>query len=137
MDDTSGIIFLGTPHHGSASSIFGAMLASATWFLGSDKTLLLSLREHDPSLSNLVDRFDACGRQRGPNTPLRIRSFAENKSTYIFKWLCIGQVSKPEIERSLSNLLRLLQETQPISTRTRINEKASTPIIPGSTNVAG
>ncbi|OAA46421.1 peptidase C14 [Cordyceps fumosorosea ARSEF 2679] len=46
VDDTAGVIFLGAPHQGSSVSGAGAVLASATGFLGSDTTLLLSLNNH-------------------------------------------------------------------------------------------
>ncbi|KAJ3494229.1 hypothetical protein NLG97_g4215 [Lecanicillium saksenae] len=84
VDDTAGIIFLGAPHQGSSVSIAGAVLATLTWFLGSDTTLLLSLKNHGAQLSNLADAFDsriaASGRRQ---RKVRITSFYETKKTYL------------------------------------------------------
>jgi hypothetical protein len=83
VDDTAGIIFLGAPHQGSSVSIAGAALAALTGFLGSDTTLLLSLKNHEAQLSNLVDTFDS---RIAPNVrrerKVPITSFYETKKTY-------------------------------------------------------
>ncbi|KAM3563321.1 hypothetical protein ARSEF4850_002388 [Beauveria asiatica] len=84
IDDTAGIIFLGAPHQGSSVSIAGAVLAALTGFLGSDTTLLLSLKNHGAQLSNLADAFDsriAPNGRRQRKVP--ITSFYETKKTYI------------------------------------------------------
>ncbi|EJP61155.1 peptidase C14 [Beauveria bassiana ARSEF 2860] len=84
IDDTAGIIFLGAPHQGSSASIAGAALAALTGFLGSDTTLLLSLKNHGAQLSNLADAFDS---RIAPNgrwqQRVRITSFYETKKTYL------------------------------------------------------
>ncbi|OAQ89063.1 armadillo-type fold domain-containing protein [Purpureocillium lilacinum] len=93
VDDTSGIIFLGTPHLGSSASVAGAILAFATRLLGSDTTLLLSLKSHDAQLSNLAARFRSVvvqNERRGQET--RIISFYETKPTYLLGWLSLGRV---------------------------------------------
>ncbi|KAJ6436917.1 mutator-like element [Purpureocillium lavendulum] len=93
VDDTSGIIFLGTPHLGSSASVAGAILGFATGLLGSDMTLVLSLKSHDAHLSNLAARFRSClapNERRGQKT--RIISFYETKPMYLFGWLTIGRV---------------------------------------------
>ncbi|KAJ4159435.1 uncharacterized protein LMH87_008337 [Akanthomyces muscarius] len=84
VDNTAGIIFLGAPHQGSSVSIAGAVLATLTWFLGSDTTLLLSLKNHGAQLSNLADAFDsriAASGRRQRKVP--ITSFYETKKTYL------------------------------------------------------
>ena len=51
---TRGVIFLGTPHRGSDSSLLGLCIATAAApFFGSNKTLLKTLRFHD---NDLVDK---------------------------------------------------------------------------------
>ncbi|KAJ2968714.1 hypothetical protein NQ176_g9048 [Zarea fungicola] len=84
INDTSGIIFLGTPHQGSSISIAGALLATMTGFLGSDATLLLSLRNHRDELSNLTEAFKS---YMAPNDyrkrTVPIVSFFETKKTNI------------------------------------------------------
>lgn len=54
---TAGIIFLGTPHHGSSAAEFGVWLARA---LGNDTTLLESLKRNSPTLLEVAQDFDAC-----------------------------------------------------------------------------
>ncbi|KGQ03263.1 Protein SERAC1 [Beauveria bassiana D1-5] len=84
VDNTAGIIFLGAPHQGSSVSIAGAALAALTGFLGSDTTLLLSLKNHGAQLSNLTDTFDssiAPNERRERKIP--IISFYETKKTYL------------------------------------------------------
>ncbi|KAK4075230.1 hypothetical protein Purlil1_12720 [Purpureocillium lilacinum] len=93
VDDTSGIIFLGTPHIGSSVSVAGGALAFVTGLLGSDTTLLLSLKSHDAQLSNLAARFRPCvspNKRWGQKT--RIISFYETKPMYLLGWLSIGRV---------------------------------------------
>ncbi|EJP63492.1 peptidase C14 [Beauveria bassiana ARSEF 2860] len=84
VDSTAGIIFLGAPHQGSSVSIAGAALAALTGFLGSDTTLLLSLKNHGAQLSNLADTFDS---RIAPNVrrerKVPITSFYETKKTYL------------------------------------------------------
>ncbi|KAL3952385.1 hypothetical protein ACCO45_012328 [Purpureocillium lilacinum] len=93
VSDTSGIVFLGTPHLGSSVSVAGAVLAFVTRVLGSDATLLLSLKSHDGQLSNLAARFRSCvapNENRGRR--VQIISFYETKSMYLLGWLSIGRV---------------------------------------------
>lgn len=93
VDDTAGIVFLGTPHQGSSVSIAGAVLAALTGFLGSDTTLLLSLKNHGAQLSNLADVFDSRIAPNGPRQrKIPITSFYETKKTYLFG-LSLGLVS--------------------------------------------
>jgi hypothetical protein len=94
VDDTCGIIFLGTPHQGSPVSVTGAIAALLTGFLGSNTTLLLSLRNHQEQLSNLEDQFVSCMKQKeGRRQKTEIISFHETKPTYLLGWFSIGIVS--------------------------------------------
>ncbi|KAK4074611.1 hypothetical protein Purlil1_12940 [Purpureocillium lilacinum] len=94
VSDTSGIVFLGTPHLGSSVSVAGAVLAFVTGgVLGSDATLLLSLKSHDGQLSNLAARFRSCVAQNeNRGRRVQIISFYETKSMYLLGWLSIGRV---------------------------------------------
>lgn len=74
-------------------SVASAVLASATGFLGSDTTLLLSLNNYGVDLSNLADTFRsriAPNERRQRKVP--IISFYETKKTY-FLGLSLGVVS--------------------------------------------
>ncbi|KAI1465801.1 armadillo-type protein [Daldinia caldariorum] len=90
LEDTCGIIFLGTPHQGSSASFTAAMLASWTSLLGSDNTLLLSLQSHGPDLSDLQDRFmrqiSSCSRD------VPVVYFYETRPTYIMRWFSVGLI---------------------------------------------
>jgi hypothetical protein len=93
-DDTCGIIFLGTPHQGSPVSVAGATVTFLTGFLGSNTTLLLSLRNHQAQLTDLERRFRYCmelKERRRQKTEMI--SFCEAKPTYVLGWLSIGIVS--------------------------------------------
>ncbi|TRX88006.1 hypothetical protein FHL15_011108 [Xylaria flabelliformis] len=57
VHDTSGILFLGTPHQGSPMSRFGFIIAWVTGFLGSSTGLLFTLRHHSDELTDLRRRF--------------------------------------------------------------------------------
>ncbi|KAJ3488535.1 hypothetical protein NLG97_g6181 [Lecanicillium saksenae] len=84
INHTAGVVFLGAPHQGSAASAAGALLASLTGILGSDTTLLLSLKTHDTGLSNLAASFDSCvaSSDRRPRK-VPVISFYETKKTYL------------------------------------------------------
>ncbi|OTA99070.1 hypothetical protein M426DRAFT_95973 [Hypoxylon sp. CI-4A] len=88
--NTRGIIFLGTPHQGSSASRWGAAVASLTGFLGSDRTLLLSLQSHSSYLSDLEDSFRGWVLPKSPH--IKVISFHESKPTYMFGWLSIGHI---------------------------------------------
>ncbi|KAI0860357.1 hypothetical protein F4860DRAFT_479585 [Xylaria cubensis] len=89
-ENTRGIIFLGTPHQGTEISDWGALLASLTNFLGSDNTLLLSLKRDDQNLSDLETGFRKWiyGRPR----EVKVECFYEIRPTLIFGKLSIGLV---------------------------------------------
>lgn len=97
LEDTCGIIFLGTPHQGSSLSIAGALLSQLTGFLGSNDTLLLNLRRNHSQLSDLEDRFRPLVKHKP------VLSFYERKSTYLLGF-SIGCVSVgPLSHRSCSD----------------------------------
>lgn len=83
VDDTCGIIFLGTPHQGSPMSVVGAIVAFLTRLLGSSTGILLSLRNHHVQLSDLEDRFGACMKKKeSRRRKTDIVSFYEAKHTF-------------------------------------------------------
>ena len=90
LNDTSGIIFLGTPHDGSSVSTAGAVVARATGFLGSNFALPLALQSHGSNLSDLSRSFEEAKQLQSEK--LQIISFRETKPTYIFGWLSLGLV---------------------------------------------
>ena len=99
INDTSGIIFLGTPHQGSSVSIAAAVLAFVTGFLGSDTTLLMSLRRDEPQLSDLADRFGECiAEKKRRHQNIEIINFFETMPTYLLGCLSIGLVSLHALE---------------------------------------
>jgi hypothetical protein len=74
-------------------SVIGALVAFLTGFLGSNNTLLLSLRNDQAQLTDLERRFRYCmelKERRGQKT--EIISFCETKPTYVLGWLSIGIV---------------------------------------------
>ncbi|KAI0543783.1 hypothetical protein F4679DRAFT_567400 [Xylaria curta] len=89
VHDTSGILFLGTPHQGSPISRFGFIIAWATSFLGSSTGLLFTLRHHSKELTDLRQRF------RNVYTSVedpKVYSICETKSSYIFRYLSLGLI---------------------------------------------
>lgn len=56
-EDTCGTIFLSTSHQGSSISFAGATVSFLTGFLGSNTTLLLTLRSQEKYLSDLEGEF--------------------------------------------------------------------------------
>lgn len=75
-------------------SIAGAVVAFLTGFLGSNTTLLLSLKSHQDQLSDLATRFRSCMAQKERQSQkVKIVSFYEKKPTYLLGWLSIGLVS--------------------------------------------
>ncbi|KAI0100966.1 hypothetical protein GGR51DRAFT_336858 [Nemania sp. FL0031] len=88
LNETCGIIFLGTPHQGSDISIFAIIAARLTAYLGSNQMLPLLLQKHKPELSDLNDSFlDVIKGLRA-----RIVCFVETKPTYLFKFISIGPI---------------------------------------------
>ncbi|RGP70230.1 hypothetical protein FSPOR_4130 [Fusarium sporotrichioides] len=81
LQDTCGIIFLGTPHQGSSISLLGSIVSFLTKPLGSDTTLVMSLTVNNAGLSDLRRKFeDTLKKQlRRPH----IVSFYETKATFL------------------------------------------------------
>jgi hypothetical protein len=88
--DTSGILFLGTPHQGSPLSMFGFIIAWATGFLGSSTGFLFTLRHHSSELSQLDLDFDSVRKSLKDAT---ICSIFETKPSYILGCVSLGLVS--------------------------------------------
>lgn len=95
LEDTCGVIFLGTPHLGSPIAGYGATIAYLTGFLGSNTGLLLSLRSTGDLLVNLSKAFQQCvnRKKRDTNKETEIVSICEKKPTYLLNWLYAGKVS--------------------------------------------
>ncbi|KAI1827418.1 hypothetical protein F4861DRAFT_363248 [Xylaria intraflava] len=91
IHDTSGILFLGTPHQGSQLSVFGSIIAWVTRFLGSSPNLLLTLQHHSTELSDLNSRFDDVRKTLRPKDA-KIYSIYETKPSYIFGCLSLGLI---------------------------------------------
>ncbi|UZP36914.1 hypothetical protein NXS19_004730 [Fusarium pseudograminearum] len=89
IQDTCGIIFLGTPHQGSSLSWLGSIVTFLTKPWGSDTTLVLSLIENNSELSNLGQRFEETLKTmtRRPH----IVSFYETKATFL-GWFNAGVI---------------------------------------------
>ncbi|KAK4061460.1 hypothetical protein Trihar35433_9787 [Trichoderma harzianum] len=94
LEDTCGIIFLGTPHLGSPVAGFGATLAYLTGFLGSNTGLLLLLRSNGEMLVNLSVAFQGCLKRKYDNLDkaTNIVSICEQKPTYLLNWLYAGLI---------------------------------------------
>ncbi|KAI1739827.1 hypothetical protein F4680DRAFT_420160 [Xylaria scruposa] len=89
VHDTSGILFLGTPHQGSPMSRFGFIVAWATGFLGSSTGLLFTLRHHSTELTDLRQRFHNV--YKSLEDP-KIHSICETKPSYVSGYLSLGLI---------------------------------------------
>ncbi|KAF6803004.1 hypothetical protein CMUS01_15208 [Colletotrichum musicola] len=95
MEDTRGIIFLGTPHQGSSLSIAASILGKLTAWLGSNTALLLTLQSNHNQLSDLEDEFRRVAADK------QITSFYETKPTF-YLGLSLGCVVDRESARGYS-----------------------------------
>ena len=94
VDNTCGIVFLGTPHNGSSLSTAAAIAAAVSGILGSDATLLFALKDRSPQLSDLEASFRALvNQQEGRKEKLKIVSFYERLPTFALGLFSIGLVS--------------------------------------------
>ncbi|OTB11609.1 hypothetical protein K445DRAFT_26559 [Daldinia sp. EC12] len=139
LEDTCGIIYLGTPHQGSSMSLLAAMIASWTSFLGSDSTLLLSLRSHGSDLSDLEQAFkDRISRSLQKT---KVVSFYETKSTYILRGRlsvglivdrdsassCVWETGYMDTNHSGLNKFRGLEDEQYIKLKDKIDQLRTPP----------
>lgn len=74
---TAGILFLGTPHHGSDAAVYGLWLAQ---IVGGDTTLLESLKRNSPALYEIERDFETSYRNAD------IVCFYENKEAIYGPW---------------------------------------------------
>ncbi|KAI1363149.1 armadillo-type protein [Xylaria arbuscula] len=100
IHDTSGILFLGTPHQGSKLSFLGSVLARATGFLGSSLGLLWALQHYSQDLSDLSSRFDEV---RKSLQDAKIYSIYETKPTYALGFLSVGLIVDRDSARGPSD----------------------------------
>ncbi|PYH51043.1 uncharacterized protein BO96DRAFT_488799 [Aspergillus niger CBS 101883] len=105
LDDTIGIIFLGTPHQGSDISQFGAMIARLTWIFGSSTILLKGLYRDNHHLSDLQERFMSVIRRR---KDIKLVAMYERLHTYFAQLIYLGfnylQRMKKIVERNAAML---------------------------------
>ncbi|CAK41176.1 uncharacterized protein An12g06460 [Aspergillus niger] len=105
LDDTIGIIFLGTPHQGSDIPQFGAMIARLTWVFGSSTMLLKGLYRDNPHLSDLQERFMSVIRRR---RDIKLVAMYERLHTYFAQLIYLGfkylQRMKKIVERNAAML---------------------------------
>lgn len=108
VDSTCGVAFLGTPHNGSPLSMLAAALAFVSSILGSDTTLLYTLREGSQQLLDLERRFRLLVTgQEGRREKLEIVSFWETLPTRAFRLFSIGKVSASAPYLSIADCLIL------------------------------
>lgn len=108
VDSTCGVAFLGTPHNGSPFSMLAAALAFVSSILGSDTTLLYTLREGSQQLLDLERRFRLLVTgQEGRREKLEIVSFWETLPTRAFGLFSIGKVSARAPYLSIADCLIL------------------------------
>ncbi|KAF5508836.1 NACHT, LRR and PYD domains-containing protein 10 [Colletotrichum fructicola] len=95
LEDTCGIIFLGTPHQGSSLSIAASLLGKLTALLGSNTALLLTLQSNHNQLSDLEDDFRRIAADK------HITSLYETKPMF-FLGFSIGCIVNRESARGYS-----------------------------------
>ncbi|KAK3317361.1 hypothetical protein B0T19DRAFT_290469 [Cercophora scortea] len=103
VNNTSGMIFLGTPHEGSHLSLLGAIVAALSGFTGSASGVLLSLKHHEAQLSDLESSFRGSIEERKRTHDVTIISFYEERPTMIFKWLSLGLIVGRDSARAYSS----------------------------------
>ncbi|KAM3549692.1 hypothetical protein MY1884_008619 [Beauveria asiatica] len=110
IDETVGIIFLGTPHQGARQAKAAAILAPVPKRFGLvDDTLIKCLTEHNSNLSNLADHFDELRSQvEETHRKIRIIAFYETKPA-------LG-TSKPLVSRDSAILHADALERWPVNT---------------------
>ncbi|RWA04714.1 hypothetical protein EKO27_g10397 [Xylaria grammica] len=97
VEDTSGILFLGTPHQGSSLSVAGSIVALLTSFFGSNTELLFLLRRYSTQLSDLESSF------RTSHGKAKIFSFYETKPSYALGCFSIGLIVDRESATGCAN----------------------------------
>ncbi|KAL7815810.1 hypothetical protein V8C26DRAFT_401632 [Trichoderma gracile] len=109
LEDTHGIIFLGTPHLGSPIAGFGATIAYLTGFLGSDTGLLLSLRSNGELLRKLSEAFQdkLYQKKQDLGRETKIVSICEQKPTYLLDWLYAGKIVPSESATFGTNFMQV------------------------------
>lgn len=94
MENTRGIIFLGTPHHGSSLASWGENLAKAIGVVNRTNSRIVQLLRSDSEvLARVLDGFHAILRERD----IQITCFYEELTIWGIGFVCsesFGQLPK-------------------------------------------
>ncbi|CAI7662679.1 unnamed protein product [Penicillium bialowiezense] len=93
VDSTCGIIFLGTPHHGSPLSSLGMIAACVTGFMGSAIGLLRFMTSYETQLIDLDARFvDRMKEKAHRRQETKVIAFCETLPTRILGYISVGLI---------------------------------------------
>lgn len=89
-DSTAGILFMGTPHRGSAQAQWGGILASVLGYMKQDNAELVQrLNKEEPRLALLQERFAKLLEARKEAArPISIACFFEELPVAILGMVC-------------------------------------------------
>ena len=100
FDQTSGVVFLGSPLRGTKAAAFAAWKNLAFGILGpsqeSSCTLLDDLKANSSRLENMLAEFGKLTVQSRMQAGMEIRCFYETRKTQVFNAISRGLPVKPE-----------------------------------------